>query len=199
MFLLAIPVFASFGCSFGGKSLEQNRDMVGDFELTGSNVVVMDPGYELDTASISGLGVQYSSVAIGTWKVENNFDESPEFSGPEMVASHSSISSADLGALSWETHEHLIGGDFAMIGIYDLNHFRDESVIPADITWTFDGEPADPEDLWYSMNVELAGGGRGFGAHVVPFGAVLGWDLGAQVSVGRDTSNSIVAIRLRGL
>ncbi|MEC5125153.1 hypothetical protein VSU19_00200 [Verrucomicrobiales bacterium BCK34] len=196
---LLILFLASLGISCGGAPSSRDRQHVGQFEITGKDIVITDPGYDLATASRPGLGVTYNDWTPGTWNLEVAFTKhaDPALSEPkEMVAYLDTISAADFSSLTWTVHPDDIGGDYAMIGIYDLAHFGDNSVIPKDITWTFDGAPADPSSLWYSMNCELVGR-KGFGAYVVPFGGVLSWDGGVVVSIGRDSSGSIVAVRFR--
>lgn len=170
---------------------------LGTFEATGPQLVVADPGYDLATVRIPGLGAVLTNCQSGTWRAEviiKHFDP-PGFSlTSELRAVHSSV--LDLGALQWEPQRHGIGADTGQAGVYDLAHFHDHSLVPRDIKWTVgQSGPANPDDLWYSYCCELFTAKPEGG--VLLFGVVTTsgkGDGGYEYSVTRDAAGKIVGI-----
>ena len=170
---------------------------LGTFESTGTHLVISDPGYELDWIRNSSLGIVLADCSSGMWKAETiikYFDASNFPCTSELRAIHTSV--RDSGLLNWEQQEGGISVDAGQAGIYDLNHFRDDSLVPRDIKWTFeDSGPASPDELWYSYCCELTGS-RPEGS-VLPFGVVTtsGYGDGRYAySIARDVSNKIVGV-----
>jgi hypothetical protein len=81
-----------------------------------------------------------------------------------------------------------------MIGVFDAAHFHDASLVPGDTQWTFDGGPADPNDLWYSWVCEHAKA-----THYAAFahGVVVNWDLGTSLDAAFDVSGVVTGLRLK--
>ena len=78
-----------------------------------------------------------------------------------------------------------------MFGVYDAAHFQDNALVPEDWEWSFGGQPADPEHLWYSWVCELV---RDADCSVFPYGVVLRWDGGILVSLS-EQQGAVVALR----
>lgn len=129
---------------------------LGTFEVTGTQLIVSDPGYELEWVKNDSLGIVLSNCQSGTWRAETiikHFEPSGFRITSELRVIHASIQEPHL--LKWEKQEGGIGVDSGQAGVFDLNHFRDDSLAPIDIKWTFHNEPASPEELWYSFCCEL--------------------------------------------
>jgi len=165
-----------------------------EFHLTSDRLIVTDPGYDLDTAGMVGLGAIVSSCLPGIWSI-SFATHRPAHRGwdlpQSLVAVHTDTGSP--AESSWRPKAKELGGDGAMIGVFDAAHFHDASLVPVEIQWTFDGGPADPNDLWYSWVCELAKD-----SHYATFahGVVVSWDLGASLDVALDSSGVVTAIRL---
>ena len=168
---------------------------IGEFELVSGSVVLSDPGYELDVVEI-GMARVVNDCRTGRWRVRVTTKMDPEhkFDVPDVLeAVH-----RDARKLTWEKLEIELGGDHAMVGIYDLSHFHDHSLVPKNQIWTVGGDgPADPGDLWYSLICEAIVTAGPVPAAVIPFGAVLSWDSGVEASLGRDSSGKVAGITLR--
>ena len=145
----------------GSKSETQ----FGTFQVTGDTLVVSDPGYDLETVE-RGNGAKLRDPLKGVWRAHAIIAHfsSPSFSlVADLVVYHESV---DPARLSWKKGAEIVGVDAGMMGVYDLQHFHDHSVVPKDTRWTFgDGknQPADPEDLWYSMCCEITMSGTNGG------------------------------------
>ena len=158
-------------------------------------MIVMDPGYSEDTAEIPGLGHIIPSCATGEWRVEVFQQTPPSWLKPAprfVLAFRSNFSRPSPEASDWQNIAAEIGGDSPLIGIYDLAHFDDASVVPKNQKWTFDGKPAIEEKLWYSLNCEAI---QNRLASTIPFGVVVHWGGGMDVSVC-SARNEVAAIRL---
>lgn len=79
-----------------------------------------------------------------------------------------------------------------VIGIYDLEHFQDGSVVPSGQKPLVESWSDDPRMLWYSMNCDAVSKKL---ASVVPYGAVVHWDGGFDLFV-RAKAKEIVGIKL---
>jgi hypothetical protein len=166
---------------------------IGAFTVTSAKAIVTDPSYNEETASIGNLGCLLHPCATGTWTVEVVEDFSPEYEW-EMVRSVTATLAefSPSPADNWVRVEDSVGGDTGLLGLFDLAHFHDLSVIPANQEWTFKGGPAIPDELWFSYVCELV---KGHEVAIVPFGFVVHWD--GSMDVDRITrGNRIVAARL---
>jgi hypothetical protein len=166
---------------------------LGKFKLTSPKVVVCDPGYDEQTAGMGGLGCLVSPCAIGDWGVELTLDTAPSYGWemPRTVIAARADFSVLPDSPDWQRVDE-VGGDCGMLGAYDLAHFHDVGVIPPGQRWTFDGGPADPDDLWYSFICEAIAQRD---ATVIPNGFVVHWDGGMDVDTFSSGSR-VVAIRL---
>jgi hypothetical protein len=166
---------------------------LGSFNLTSPKVVITDPTYDTETASIGSLGCFLSPCATGTWRVEVIEDVSPNYGWPMPRIFMAILDSLTLsGSEVWDRSEDAVGGDTGIIGIFDVAHFHDTNIIPPGQEWTFEGRPAVPEKLWYSYICEVL---QKRESAVIPYGAVVNWDGGIDVDVIRH-GHRIVAIRL---
>jgi hypothetical protein len=159
---------------------------IGSFKVTSPTVVVTDPGYDEATLHIS-------DCQIGDWVVELILDSTPRWRGelPRTVTAVWEGYSTPIDHTDWERAAK-VGGDGGILGIYDLAHFHDQGLVPSNQQWTFDGGPAAPDDLWYSLNCEAILGRR---ATVIPHGVVVHWDGGMNVDTFA-AGRRIVAVRM---
>jgi hypothetical protein len=167
---------------------------IGGFRLTHSTVVITDPLYDEESARISGLGCLISNCRTGDWRVELLTDRTTEPWGemPRIVTAIYAGFPTPPDQSDWLRVGDEIGGDTAQLGIYDLAHFHDDSLVPDNQQWTFDGGPAIPDDLWYSMNCEAV---QKQLAATIPHGVVVSWDGGMDVDIF-VSDHEVVAIRL---
>lgn len=178
----------------------QSKETVdlGTFELTGTQLVVSDPGYELAWVRNDPLGIILTDCLSGTWRAETVIKRFEGAKFPiilELRVFHSSIQ--DVQLLSWERQDDGISVDSGQAGVYDLNHFRDDSLVPKDIKWSYEGGPASPEELWYSYCCELLLSKKE--GSVLPFGVVTisGEGDGCYAcSVARDAANKIAGVHM---
>lgn len=187
------------GPSGGQKLVLRSKSTVplGTFESTGSGLVVSDPVYRLDTARVPGLGAVLANCRTGTWRAEvvmKRFDAAGPPMASELRVVHGGI--ADAGLLKWEPQKDEIGADTGQVGVYDLAHFHDHSLVPPGIKWTVGGTgPAIPDDLWYSYCCELTCGKREGGTLLHGVVTNSGWgDGGYRYSVARDAEGKVCAI-----
>jgi hypothetical protein len=183
--------------SMNYKLLSKRTVSLGTFEATGTQLVVSDPGYDLDTLRVPSLGAVLSNCQSGTWRAEvvlKHFDPPGFPLTSELRAIHNRTT--DPSALKWEKQSNGISTDYAQAGIYDLAHFHDRSLVPPDIKWTIgQSGPADPDDLWYSYCCELTCG-RPDGS-ILPFGVVTNsgkGDGGYEYSIAHDTRGKIIGV-----
>jgi len=170
---------------------------LGTFEVTSSNLVAGDPGYDLDTFKTPGLGALLTNCHSGTWNAQTVIKHfaPPAFSlTSELLAWHTNVTNPST--LKWQKQKGGIGVDGGQAGIFDLAHFSDQKIVPADVKWT-QGKPGPiiPENLWYSLCCEVTLG-RAEGG-VIPFGAVstsgMG-DGGYEYFVARDDKGIIIGV-----
>lgn len=165
-----------------------------ELTLTSDTLIVTDPGYYLDTAAMDGLGAIVAPCRPGAWSVTFATERPPHRHRDiphVLIAAH--VNAEALSTDQWLPRATELGGDFGMIGIFDRAHFHDSSLVPANQQWTFDGEPADASDLWYSWVCEHA---RTADCALFPHGVVVNWDLGTSLDVAFDASGLVTALRL---
>jgi len=164
---------------------------LGNFTVSSPNMVVTDPGYEEDTAHIGSLGCFVKPCALGVWTASIAKDSTLEkrWEMPRsLLLYHTSVSLASIRSDQWQRLAGA-GGDSGLIVACDLAHFHDERVIPPAQIWTFNGEPADPEDLWYSFVCETIESKM---AVTIPYGVVVSWDGGMDVDAFRGRIAEII-------
>ncbi len=159
---------------------------IGSFKVTSPTIVVTDPGYDEATLHIS-------DCVIGEWGVQLDLDTAPGWPGqvPRTVTAAWDKYPTAGCRTDWERADK-VGGDGGILGIYDLAHFHNDSLVPSDQRWTFDGGPAVPDYLWYSLNCEAI---QGRLAALIPHGVVVRWDGGMDVST-LTLNEKIVAVRM---
>src|SRR5436190_14608793 len=154
----------------------------------------MDPGYSIDMAK-SRSGRIIRSCRPGKWKVEFAPERVPKqqhWLVPRIVIATEQSATLKDARGHWRTVAKGIGGDGGVIGVYDLAHFQDGTVVPAGQKPLVDSWADDPAKLWYSMNCHAV---RGKLASVVVHGAVVHWDGGLDVAV-REIRREIVGVKL---
>jgi hypothetical protein len=154
----------------------------------------MDPGYSIDTAK-GRSGRIIRKCRPGTWKVE--LLPEPEPKQQRWLVPRTLIAAEESAVLSngrgrWRTLAKDIGSDGGVIGVYDLAHFQDGTVVAAGQKPLVESWSDDPAMLWYSMNCDAV---QGKLASVVVHGAVVHWDGGLDVAV-RESRHEIVGVRL---
>lgn len=168
---------------------------LGKFSLTSPSVVVTDPGYDEDTARIEGLGCFVKPCTVGRWRVAIAKDSTlarPWKMPRALLLAHEAFRPSPASSDQWQRLGKPVGGDGGLLVACDFAYFHDDSLVPSDQEWTFDGGPADPNDLWASFVCERIEGKM---AATIPHGAVVHWDGGMDVDVFRVQSQ-VVAIRL---
>jgi hypothetical protein len=166
---------------------------LGSFSLSSGTVVITDPGYYEKDVREYGMGELIETCAVGEWQVEvteSVFPGGKRTIPSILLASFDGIP-VDSTRQGWKRIDD-VGGDTGLIGLSDLSHFHDASLVPSGQKWTYDGGPADPKDLWYSFVCETV---RDVSASVIPFGFVVSCDTSMDIDVSVSESK-IVAIRL---
>jgi hypothetical protein len=177
----------------------KSETQLGAFQVTSDTLVVLDPGYEIETVEI-GYGAKLRDPLKGRWRAHAVIAHfgSPSFSlVADLVVYHESV---DPTRLSWEKGTEIVGSGGGIIGIFDLKHFHDHSLVPKDMRWTFGNEknqPAIPENLWYSMCCELTLSGTNGG--VLTGGAVTTsgkGDGGYEYFLSRSPDGHVVGVKV---
>jgi hypothetical protein len=155
---------------------------------------VTDPGYDLETAGMDGLGAIVSPCRSGVWAASLAMHRPPHrgWDLPCVLLAVHTDAGTPVNS-EWRPRAKEIGGDSGMIGIYDAAHFHDASLVPSDTDRTFDDGPADPDDLWCSWVCEHA---KDTAWAAFPHGVVVNWDLGTSPDLAFDTSGIVTALRL---
>lgn len=148
---------------------------LGTFQVTSSKLVVIDPGYTLDTAELQYGGCFVAPCRLGSWKVEVTMDSPP--SEPRtvprtVIAMHTACEEIPLES-DWRRVADEVGQDGGVIGLYDVAHFQDVSVIPADRE-----AMGDSRWRWYRFVCDVLGKQH---VTVVPYGLTIHWDGGVDV------------------
>ena len=167
--------------------------MSASFQLTTSQMVGLDPGYDLDDVSL--LGCVIEPCRQGSWRVQEFPSTSPRMPGP-VVALHNSIEHCVAADSSQWREVRDIGGDGGVQGIYDIASFGDEGLIPPDYRPSLDW-PEDPDRRWYGFICNTVLAKRDWGVVVHSFGCTMHWDLGCLVSTLSDSDGFVVGVRLQ--
>lgn len=93
---------------------------VGTFEIISGDVIVSDPCYDFDVDQV------LSNVKTGTWKAYVKISMRDENRCSELIAIHSDY---ELKDMRWEQSNVGVGVDSGQAGIYDVEHYKDDSVI----------------------------------------------------------------------
>lgn len=201
VFLIACVLALPYACSqqraprAEGLGVLQSKRAIalGEFEVGSGKLVVADPGYGLETAK-TGHGAILDGCRSGTWRAEvvvKHFG-SPGFDiVSELYACHSSVTNA--ASLIWQKQSNMIGVDSGQAGVYDLTHFRDDSLISYGMRASM--APVDPESLWYSYCCHLTR--KKEEGDVLPFGVVTSsgkGDGGYYFSIARDDRGQIIGV-----
>lgn len=183
--------------------VEKSSVALGSFTTSSGILVSTDPAYDLQTAGIPGLGAVLEKCKQGTWmavSIQKKFNKDKWFMPSELVVHHESC--RDWTTLKWEEVPKGVGADTAQVGIWDREHFSDDTLVPKDKNWINEkGEvtgPWVPEQMWYSWCCELTSGGN-FAA-VMPYGVVSrsGYgDGGYPLFVSRNVDGLIIAVLVR--
>jgi hypothetical protein len=154
---------------------------LGAFKVTSPKLVVIDPGYTLDTAELRHGGCFVAPCRLGSWKVEVTMDAPPSeqwrIVPRTLVALHAACERIPVDS-DWERVAEEIGQDGGVIGLYDVAHFQDMSVIPSDHKVREEENTDDSRWLWYRFVCDVLGK---HDAAVVPYGATVHWDGGMDV------------------
>ena len=108
-----------------------------------------------------------------------------------VVATHAVCKQVPVES-DWRRVADEIGQDGGVIGLYDVAHFQDVSVIPADHKVRGQESPDDSRWLWYRFVCDILGKQD---ATVVPCGLTIHWDGGMDVDAFTAVGE-IVGIRL---
>ena len=193
--------------------ISQRTVDLGKFEVTGSTLVVIDPGYKLSPNWSMYAESWVKRCATGTWNSElvlkTYSSNGPSGKSGEINAELHGYSQeiSDKVIVKWSTGPvAIIGVDSGQAGIFDLKHYHDLSIVPKIDQWKFKHwssiggwkhGPADPDNLWYSMCAEATSSENGAG--VVPYGTVSTSGQGDgtyEYYVARNNVGETVAIKI---
>jgi len=138
---------------------------LGEFQIISGNVIVSDPCYELDIWCLGKL----SNVRKGKWEAHILVSDEGAWGNrvAELVAE--CVEPGETGILlGWEPQEFKVGVDSGQAGIFDREHYRDDSVVKG-VSRKAD-ETIRPEEPWYSICCDRTLSEPGAG--IVPFGVV---------------------------
>jgi hypothetical protein len=130
---------------------------LGTFELSSERLVVSDPGNDLDYLE-RGCGAVLTNCLPGRWHASVLLGRIPGTSSElcmQLCAWHQNASPNG----NWVAQEKTIGVDYGQAGIYDLAHFGDASIVPADVKWThpvYRTVPATEADENLSLEARVA-------------------------------------------
>ena len=168
---------------------------IGTFVADSGELLVADPGYDLEDVKDGELGGHVKRAKKGLWTLSVKYDP-PQGEGrrcAELLVKHESVTTSK--GLLRSRQKGMIGVDSGQAGIFDARRFRDPNVVPKDHVWK--DKPIDPDDAWYSLCCEQTLDAAGAG--VIPFGAVSssGYGDGAyEWDVYRNKSGDAVAVRI---
>lgn len=115
-------------------------EMLGKFEIVSGKVRVSDPCYDLKTWCAATI----ENVKNGTW-----------LALAEMEHGRISILEARHESCGTEDFMELVGNeagvDSGQAGIFDLQHFKDDSVVPKDLELEPYGNNDEAGDRWYDL------------------------------------------------
>ena len=182
---------------------EKNEDedsylQIGEFSSKSEQFIITDPGYDIRTATSSNMGIVVERCKVGKWIIYARQHRSSvdEFS---LLAVESSIASPKAFSLRWTKVSGSVSGDSGLLGVFDRNHFGDNSIVPANQQWRLaTGSPVDPSNQWYSMIAEtiFEPTVQKYGIAEVPFGVVYHWDGNASVNIAQDAKGATIAIEI---
>ena len=177
-----------------------NLTFIGSFESLSNSIVVSDPGYPLDSVINENLGVLLENCVAGTWYIyaEKAFRWHDE-DVYSLVVSTNSEDSDDISKQKWENTRSKLAGDYGMSGVFDVTNYRNESLVPADYKWSWQGTPVDPSDLWFSLVADTitSVSSKNYGIDELPYGAILHWDGKIKLLLAADDNNEIAGIKLQ--
>jgi hypothetical protein len=156
-------------------------ESLGRFQLTGSQAVICDPFLDIDDAEVTVV----DGIGTGNWdafQVGSIGDRTIE-----IYAIHEAYYTRQE-ELEWKPLLESLISDGAIVGFFDKSHFHDETLVSAGQSWSYDGKPAAPHDLWYSMIVETILGRRV--AAPIPFGLCVKWDRSIAVRLARLSNDA---------
>jgi hypothetical protein len=133
-------------------------EQLGVFDLTSPKVVVIDPGYTLDTAELRYGGCFVCPCRTGTWSVEVEIDTPTETwwgKLPRLLKATAPGYSEISDASDWQQVSEEIGQDGGVIGLFDVARFQDPSVIPSGHEIRQQESAGDPRQLWYRFVCEI--------------------------------------------
>jgi hypothetical protein len=162
---------------------------VGTFELSSRDLFVIPPLYD-----INDLDCHIGPCKIGNWRVDVEMEVAPGlgWAMPYTVTARHETHEIGTSAPWWHFKQDAACGR-GLIGIFDRAHFHDSRIVPFEQEWT--GEPAIPDDLWYSYICEIVERGSR-AVFVIPYGAVVNHD-GAMDVDTLTVNGSVVAVSLR--
>lgn len=166
---------------------------IGSFVLKTSTVMMSDPCYSLDT----WCQLKVENVQTGEWnayiKQSDEGDWGVRIS--ELIAVKSDKPLKDR----WKRigDDGIIGVDSGQAGIFDLKHYRDDSVILKRAKYKI--APGGNHALWYAECCEITLARTGAG--VIPYGCVSSSGIGdgAYNAYKQENKDGIYALRIKFL
>lgn len=164
---------------------ERKRIDLGTFEIKNPRVMVSDPCYSIGTWCQGSV----DNVHTGTWKAHIVTSDEGKW-GVRPAELHAVLASLNPSReLSWTKEEFEVGVDSGQAGIFDMEHYKDDSVI-GDLPCEFDHD-------WYGMvaHVTLKDERQ---AGTIPFGVVSssGYGDGGYDCFTAKVNGRVVAIKI---
>ncbi|GAB6991789.1 DUF4241 domain-containing protein [Paenibacillus pini] len=165
--------------------------LLGNFEVTSGQLVVADPCYELNTATII-MGL-LDNVLYGTWVGEVEKTEVRDWGEAcsKLTAYHSSAAE-QITYMEWVKCGFIVGVDSGQAGIFDLNSYR----IP-DAKSEGVGSGSDQDSEWYLSCCDVTESGEEAG--VIQGGVVSHTGIGDGtygVYMTTNQQNQIVGVKI---
>lgn len=167
---------------------------IGEFQQISNKMIVSDPSYKYDPAEhkrgsrLMKLNLVLNKVLPGTWYVALRISNNEKRVNAFLVCTHKSV--AKNKSLIFQK-AGVIGVDSGQAGIYDLEYYQDESIVPKKF------KKNNISDPWYEMNCKTsltptyrAGG--------LPYGAVsmAGFGDGLYTVYVAKKDNNIVCVSI---
>lgn len=120
--------------------MKRERTLLNETVTLGKDVIVTDPCYELDT----WCNIVLDNVKPGKYHVEF-FEAEDSWDGHAFLLTHEKYK---LNVMPREQYAGTLGIDAGMVGIFPLDEFKNDSIVPSGTR--FQWKPNDePGEKWY--------------------------------------------------
>ena len=176
------------------RSLPGQRVDLGEFEIGSNSVIVGDPAYEDeannpcdDGMACNNLLIRVNNAVRGRWRAWYTKVSLDGERSAELVAT---LNGSKIEG--WRTLG-VFGVDTGQAGIFDRAHFRDQTVVPADMKWKHG--PNSDSNRWYWLCCEATLSSI---AGTIPFGVVSssGRGDGMYAALKAESPDGVVGLKL---